>query len=266
MGGNVSTHEPGPSSVAVLSALKDLVGNPALRLSERNRRFLEFVVRETVDGHADRIKAYTIGVDVFGRDQSFDPAVDPIVRIEANRLRSALANYYDSGGRNDAIRISMSPGTYVPAFIVPGTVAREEQPVKPRTPVPVPTPQESIVVRERSGPVDPETAMRRDLFTNAVMKCLGKAAFKVFWSPPDTDAAAARMLGDRISATLCLDIAVHSFGPKRRYSWRLWNAESGAVLLCDYRDLEARSEPCIRLIDETAGIAACDVARQRSSS
>ena len=87
-----------PSSEDVLSALQALFANDALRISERNRRFLSFVVTQTIEGRSDRIKAYSIGVDVFGRDDSFDPTVDPIVRIEATRLRSALTAYYDGMG------------------------------------------------------------------------------------------------------------------------------------------------------------------------
>ena len=55
--------------------------------SERKRRFLKYVVQEILAGRADRIKAYTIAVDAFDRDPSFDPLADPGVRIEAGRLR-----------------------------------------------------------------------------------------------------------------------------------------------------------------------------------
>lgn len=264
MGGDASAVDPALSATVVLGALRDLIERPGLRLSERNKRFLEFVVRETVEGHADRIKAYTVGVDVFGRDQSFDPSVDPIVRIEANRLRSALRKYYEAEGQGDAVRISMSPGTYVPSFTVVGRSISAEM-AKPFEEPALSLNLDSIVVRDRSGPVDPETAVRRDLFSNAIMKSLRRTAFKVFWSPPEGDAAAARVIGERISAGLCLDVAVHTLGTKRRYSWRLWASKSGAVLLCDHRDLDARSAPCVDLIDATAEFAACDVARLRSS-
>lgn len=84
--------------------------------SERNRRFLEYVVGETLAGRAVRIKAYSIATAVFGRDESFDAQVDPIVRIEARRLRRALEHYYLTSGAEDPVRITIPTGAYVPAF------------------------------------------------------------------------------------------------------------------------------------------------------
>src|SRR4029079_5385145 len=66
-------------------------------------------------GRGSRIKAYVIGVDVFGRPDDFNPNLDPIVRIEATRLRSALSAYYAVAPR-EPIRIVMKPGSYVPSF------------------------------------------------------------------------------------------------------------------------------------------------------
>ena len=61
--------------------------------TERAHRFLRYVVDETLSGRGDRIKAYSIAVEVFGRDTSFDPQSDPIVRVEAGHLRRAIERY-----------------------------------------------------------------------------------------------------------------------------------------------------------------------------
>ena len=66
--------------------------------SERNRRFLQYIVEETISGRADRIKAYSIATSVFGRNESFDPQHDAIVRIEAGRMRRSLEHYYLTSG------------------------------------------------------------------------------------------------------------------------------------------------------------------------
>ncbi len=63
--------------------------------AERLSRFLKFVVDETLDGHADGLNQYAIAQDVFDRDETFDPAIDAIVRVEAGRLRSKLLEYPD---------------------------------------------------------------------------------------------------------------------------------------------------------------------------
>lgn len=99
-----------------LQALARLLSCEHFRASERNKRFLKFVVEETVSGRAGRIKAFTVAVDVFGRDSNFDASVDPIVRIAAGHLRRALDDYYATHGRNDPVRISLPLGTYVPTF------------------------------------------------------------------------------------------------------------------------------------------------------
>lgn len=82
----------------------------------RERRFLGYVVEETLSGRASRIKAYSIAVEVFGRDASFDPQTDPIVRIEAGHLRRSLERYYLTAGQADPILITIPKGAYVPTF------------------------------------------------------------------------------------------------------------------------------------------------------
>lgn len=101
----------------------------------RERRFLTHVVEETLAGRGDRIKAYTIATEVFGRGESFDAQTDPIVRIEAGHLRRALERYYLTSGHADPIQITIPKGGYVPVFTL-----RSHQPIaKPQTPLISPT-------------------------------------------------------------------------------------------------------------------------------
>jgi len=79
-------------------------------------RFLRFAVERTLDGKADELKEYLIGVEVFDRKGSYDPRVDPIVRVEARRLRSKLKAYYEGDGREDPIIFEFITGTYAPAI------------------------------------------------------------------------------------------------------------------------------------------------------
>jgi TolB-like protein/Tfp pilus assembly protein PilF len=100
----------------IQTALEHLIASSAFDASPRNRAFLRFVVEETLARRSDRIKAYTIGTSVFGRDEAFDPQSDPIVRIEASRLRRSLERYYLIAGRDDPIRIDIPKGGYVASF------------------------------------------------------------------------------------------------------------------------------------------------------
>ncbi len=78
--------------------------------------FLRFVVEAVLQGKSDRIKGYTIGVEVLRRDPKFDPQADPIVRVEATRLRRTIERYYAGPGADDPIVIDLPRGSYVPTF------------------------------------------------------------------------------------------------------------------------------------------------------
>ncbi len=84
--------------------------------ADRLGRFLRFVVDETLDGRADRLNQYAIAMEVFDRDETFDPAIDAIVRVEAGRLRSKLLEYYDDLGRDDPVRIELPKRSYAATF------------------------------------------------------------------------------------------------------------------------------------------------------
>jgi len=95
--------------------LDRLLADKEFHCTERNRQFLRFVAEETFAGRGLSIKAYTVAVDVFGRPSTFDATADPIVRIEATRLRAALARYYEQC-TPDAVRIELPKGRYIPVF------------------------------------------------------------------------------------------------------------------------------------------------------
>jgi TolB-like protein len=79
-------------------------------------RFLKYVVEQALAGASDQVKEYVIGVEVFQRDQAYDPRLDSIVRVEAKRLRTKLDEYYAGPGRNDEVVIRIPRGSYVPLF------------------------------------------------------------------------------------------------------------------------------------------------------
>jgi TolB-like protein len=107
---------PQPSATEVRAHLDALLHNAALAISDRNRRFLAYIVEETLAGRGDRIKAYNIALTAFDRTEDFDPQTDPIVRIEASRLRRALEHYYLTAGKADPLRIEVPKGSYVATF------------------------------------------------------------------------------------------------------------------------------------------------------
>lgn len=105
-----------PEKEATRAQLARILASPDFNVPARLQAFLTYVVEEALAGRADRIKAYTIATNVFGRDESFDLHNDPVVRIEAGRLRRALERYYLTAGIADALVIQIPKGGYVPSF------------------------------------------------------------------------------------------------------------------------------------------------------
>src|SRR5579863_2351351 len=106
--------EPQVDSESVRTELAKIVSSPAFQSSERLRNFLRYTVEQTILGRGDLIKEYSVGTEVFGRNASFDPRLDTIVRTEARKLRSRLARYYETAGQDDPLRIEFRKGSYAP--------------------------------------------------------------------------------------------------------------------------------------------------------
>ena len=79
-------------------------------------KLLRYLVKETLEGREDKLKGFTIALDVFNKDHNFDPDQDPLVRINAGRLRRMLKMYYMGTGKDDLIKIDIPKGRYIPFF------------------------------------------------------------------------------------------------------------------------------------------------------
>ncbi|MDI1344738.1 MAG: hypothetical protein PSV22_11640 [Pseudolabrys sp.] len=105
-----------PTADEACAALGLVLASEAFRASPQLAAFLEFVVKAVLEVKGDRVKSYTIGVEVLRRPLNFDPQTDPTVRVEATRLRRALDRYYAGPGQSDAVVIELPRGSYVPTF------------------------------------------------------------------------------------------------------------------------------------------------------
>lgn len=100
----------------VRAALDRVLAAPEFVNATRLSRFLRFAVEKALAGGGAELKEYLLGVEVFDRGQDFDPRLDPIVRVEAGRLRGKLQEYYEGGGQGDPVRIVFRKGSYAPSF------------------------------------------------------------------------------------------------------------------------------------------------------
>jgi TolB-like protein/tetratricopeptide (TPR) repeat protein len=105
-----------PSPDQIRAQVDKMLASRLFARSERLCRFLRFCVQQTLDDKSDQLKEQMVGVEVFDRKGDYDPRTDPIVRVEARRLRSKLKAYYTSSGRPDCVLIDLPKGAYVPSF------------------------------------------------------------------------------------------------------------------------------------------------------
>ncbi len=113
-----------PSPDLALEQLERLLASRDFDATPRSRAFLRFIVEETLAGRQDGLTQTAVATRVFDRRQDFDPTIDPIVRIQAGRLRRSLERYYLLAGGGDPVRIDLPRGGYVP--VVRWATRREE--------------------------------------------------------------------------------------------------------------------------------------------
>jgi adenylate cyclase len=137
----VPAAKPLPTSIpeipaaAIRAELDKVLAAQSFANSGRQSRFLRFVVEQALEGRGPHLKEYLIGVEVYDRGEGYDPRVDTIVRVEASRLRSRLADYYKSEGQGDPVRIELPRGSYVPAFETIAAAPVETRPALQRKPL-----------------------------------------------------------------------------------------------------------------------------------
>src|SRR5690349_17194561 len=100
----------------VSEQLNRILASKAFRQADRLKRFLSFIVEETIAGRGERLKEFVVGVEVFGKPESFDPRNDPIVRVQARRLRAQLSRYYREESPDSDVLIELPKGGYAPVF------------------------------------------------------------------------------------------------------------------------------------------------------
>ena len=198
----------------IRAQLELLVRDEVFRSSKRSVAFLKYVVEMTLNGSADQIKERTIGVEVFGRDPSYDTNLDHIVRTAATELRKRLASYYVDEKHRSELRMGLIPGSYIPRFTLPGQTRHigAESEIETEPPEPL---FETHATRIRIGPV-PVSGLKKPgpwwkrsyvgAFAAVVVAAAAFSAYMwihranpedLFWKPVlDTPGAVLLVVGD----------------------------------------------------------------------
>lgn len=112
------------SPEAIQAQLHRILTSRTFAHAGRLSRLLRYTVEQALAGQADQIKEYILGLQVFDKGEDFDPRLDPLVRVEAHRLRSRLRKYYETDGAGDPVLIEFPKGRYAPVFRTRPRVAR----------------------------------------------------------------------------------------------------------------------------------------------
>jgi len=152
---------------AVRDQLAQIVGSETFAPSQRRQRFLEHIVGETLAGRGGRLKGYSIATQVFGRSGEFDPNIDPVVRVEAGRLRDKLREYYEREGQSDAIRIDLPKGSYAPRIVFRNSETSEHGPAPD-----VPPPDSALKAGSEFLPENVLPTREHDTRNDALQKLL----------------------------------------------------------------------------------------------
>jgi adenylate cyclase len=113
------TYAESISTSEIRAELERILSSGIFATADRMKRFLRFVVTQTLEGRGDELNESQLGAEVYDRNGIFDPRVDSIVRVDAGRLRSKLREFYASEGRINSIRIDIPKGSYKPSFKKP---------------------------------------------------------------------------------------------------------------------------------------------------
>ena len=120
-----------PAAPAVRETLDRLLASQTFGRSERARELLRYLVEREQAGEADKLKGFSIAVDVFGKDAGFDPSTDAVVRVQAGRLRELLDQYFSGEGADEPIRIVIPRGSYIPSYEPNGVRLQPQKQVPP---------------------------------------------------------------------------------------------------------------------------------------
>ncbi len=220
-------HEDGgagqPTPAEVSASLDRILESDGFRNSERLRRFLRLTVEATLAGQGTQLKEYSLGRDAFDRGPDYDPRTDSIVRVEAQRLRRKLKEYYEGAGSFDPVRIELHSGSYVPEFSrAPVASTPTEAHLDPNTVAVLPFANLSPEAEQGYFCDGITEDIINALTTVPELKVLGSASmFRLRDTPADV-----REIGEKLGAGTIVEGSVRRAAGVLRISAKLMNSQT----------------------------------------
>lgn len=225
---------------------------------KRLQRFLSYVVEETLNGNAYLIKGYTLGLEVFDKDESFNPGTDAIVRVEAGRLRRLLQHFYMDEGLSDPIIITLPKGTYEPSFSVAEIKKAEKNsdPIFNAAAAPPTGPAIAVMPFEVIG-TDSNIGIFADGITEEIINQLSLSPSLYVISRKVTSYYKGRNVDIRelsreLETHYVLEGSIRQAGKMVRVSAQLLNGTNGAIIWTEKFDYQLSPENIISVQDDIA--------------
>ena len=239
--------------------LDRILASKAFRQADRLKRFLSFVVQETLAGRGERLKEFVVGMEVFGKDKSFDPRNDPIVRVQARRLRTQLTRYYREEGPEDSLVIELPKGGYAP-------ILRHVKPVAAKRPVkPVLVSRNTVLVLPFAdySPGGAQKHFCQGVTEEIVHALTGMEAIRlVAWRPLNSaePAVDAREAAERVNAAMIVTGSVRQAGNQLRIGASLVETASGCYIWSHSMDRDLENTFAVQ--EEVARAVATEIRTQ----
>ncbi len=249
----------------ITTQLGSIVASETFKNKNRIIRFLEYVVEEFLGKRSHLIKGYTLGLEVFDKDETFDPQTDAIVRVEAGRLRRLLEHYYLEEGQEDRISISLPKGAYAPKIELSENSSPpvKKDPVFSAAAAPPTGPAIAVLPFENlSGEATQELfcdGITEEIINHLSLSPSLYVISRRTTSPYKGKAVDIRRLSAELEAHYILEGSIRRAGNQIRVSAQLLNATNAAVVWSENYDRKLTPENLIDVQDEIASHVAATI-------
>lgn len=235
---------PGVGPGDVRAQLERVLSSDTFSRSQRLSSFLLFVVEKGLAGELHELKEMTVALEVFDRPADFEPKLDPIVRVEAGRLRSKIREYYDTVGVDDPLWVGLAARGYRPVVRERLGAAPKPKPERKAMPTPEPLSLAVLPIEDLSagGALRQEAIALTDrlihsLALNGKWEVAARTSIRQYRQEPDD----AREIGAQVNVSWLLEGSLQQSRELLRLQLRLVAADSGlATWAATY---EAPAEP-----------------------
>lgn len=232
---------PNVSDEKLHKHLERILNSKSFEGVDRLKRFLSFIVAETLAGRGDQLKEFTVGEQVFDKGAEFDPRSDPIVRVQAGRLRARLTRYQLEEGGNDEFVIDLPKGGYVPVFR-----SREVNPPKRKISALLLERNSILVVPFEAGSSSPDLADLCRGLTQETTHALTRVEGLIVTACGDrtlSHVLEQSIAGLYPSAAIIVHGNVQQRGDKLRVNWQLIEGTSGRYLWSEAETFSTSCDP-----------------------